>query len=227
MPDNPQVTGPHILDPPDRMFRIARADDPLRFSRIAAADAPLPTAGNRFDVPGGGVLYCATGPTGCYAETLARFRPSTAVRAAVQDEDPYFLVCGGIPADWRARRLKITLAIVDALPFLDVEHDASHEFLTSKLAGELAALSVPVIDVSVIRGPNRLVTRAVAAWAYAATDGDGNPAYGGIRYMSRLGDHECWAVFDGTELHELERDTLHRDDPDLQTVAQPWGLHVF
>lgn len=135
------------------LFRVARADQPLRFSQIAPADVPLPKAGKRFDVPGGGILYCATEAAGCYAEVLARFRPSAAVRAAVQDEDPGFMICGGVPADWRDRRLEVELDLVDALPFLDVEHEATHEYLTTAVAREMAALSIPLIDVGVIRGP--------------------------------------------------------------------------
>lgn len=194
---------------------------------IDPADVSLPNAGNRFDVPGGGVLYCATAAVGCYAETLARFRPSAAVRVAVQDEDPGFMVCGGVPADWRARRLKVILGAVSPLGFLDVEHPDTHEYLTTVLARQIAALSVPVIDVSVIRGPNRLVTRAVAAWAYSATDNEGNPQYGGIRYLSRLGRHECWAIFDGTTVRQIARHTITRTDKDLLSVAEPWALNVF
>lgn len=218
---------PRTVGAPPLLYRVARSDTAMRFSQIDPADVPLPSAGNRFDVPGGGVLYCASQPTGCYAETLARFRPSAAVRAAVLDEDAKFMVCGGVPADWRARRVKVALEAVDALPFLDVEHERTHEFLTTALAREMAALSVPLIDVSVIRGPNRLVTRAIAGWAYSATDDDGNLAYGGIRYISRLGDHECWALFEGTGVRERVRDTVARNDSALQTVARTWGLNVF
>lgn len=221
------ASSPHTTESPNQLFRVARLDSPLRFAQIAPADVPLPRAGNRFDVPGGRVLYCATDPVGCYAETLARFRPSATVRAAVQDEDPYFMVCGGVPADWRARRLTVTVEPVNALPFLDVEHEQTHEFLTGELAREMAALSVPIIDVSVVRGPNRLITRAIAAWAYSTTDDDGNYTYSGIRYKSRLGNHECWAIFDGTDIRETSREPITRDNPALQSIAHTWGLHVF
>ncbi|WP_228759980.1 RES domain-containing protein [Pseudactinotalea sp. HY158] len=160
------------MKPPPHLYRVARSDSPLRFSRIHPADVTLPGAGNRFDVPGGGVLYGATSFFGCFAETLARFRPSAAARAAVQAEDPHFMICGGVPAEWRARRLRITLQTVDALPFLDVEDGTAHEFLTTALAREMDALSVPVIDVATIRGPNRLITvqrRRGHTWPPTAT----------------------------------------------------------
>jgi hypothetical protein len=38
--------------------RVARRTDPLAFSRIAPEDA-WTDAGNRFDIPGAGVLYAA------------------------------------------------------------------------------------------------------------------------------------------------------------------------
>ena len=57
-------------------IRIARRDSPLALSRVSVADAEMPFSGNRYDVSGGGVLYCATEFEGCYAENLARYRPS-------------------------------------------------------------------------------------------------------------------------------------------------------
>lgn len=222
---------PHTVALDHSVFRVARGDAPMRFSVIDPADVAVPNGGNRYDVPGGGVLYCATTAAGCYAETLARFRPSAAVRAAVQHEDPAFMMCGGVPADWRARRLKIVVEALTPLPFLDVEHPDTHDFLTTALAQEIAqlvpSLSNGSIDVPTIRGANRLLTRMVASWAFAATDDDGAPLYSGIRYVSRLGDHECWAIFEGTEVIELARHPIARSDPDLRTVAQGWDLNVF
>lgn len=91
----------------------------------------------------------------------------------------------------------------------------------------MAALSIPVVDVGVIRGSNRLATRAVAAWAYAAQDQDGNLRYSGIRYMSRLGDHECWAVFEGTSVREISRTPITRSNAAMQQIAATWRLNVF
>lgn len=66
---------PATVAAPPAMWRVARSDDPLRMSEISAWDAAMPRAGNWFDTPDGGVLYCATTAIDCYAETLARFRP--------------------------------------------------------------------------------------------------------------------------------------------------------
>lgn len=200
-------------------------------SEISDSDYPLPRAGNRFDTLDGGVLYASTEPLTCYWETLARFRPTAAVRAAVKDEDPGFMVCGGVPADWRARRVKVCLTLEDPLPFLDVEHPATHEYLTTQIASQLAALGVPLLDVAAVRGPDRLVTRTIATWAFRAglhDDSGGNRFhYAGIRYLSRFGPYECWAVFQGTPVRELSRDTISLSDTDLRAAADKFELRLF
>ena len=187
----------------------------------------MPRSGNRFDVPGGGVLYLASTPSGCYAETLARYRPSARIIEAVRGEDPSFLVAGAVPADWRHRRLLVDVDLHEPLPFLDIEAAATHTFLTGQLAADLTALGVNELDVAAVRGPNRLVTRLVAGWAYAASDEQGNALYAGIRYVSRLGNHECWAVFDGTGVTQRRGRTIDLDDPDLLRVADEFGLRIF
>jgi hypothetical protein len=196
-------------------------------SMISPADDSLPRAGNRFDSVDGGVLYCSTELQTCYLETLARFRPSAAVRAAVAGQDPEFMVCGGVPADWRFRRVKVCVELRDPLPFLDVEQLMTPEDLTTRLSAELAALGVTVLDVAAVRGTNRQLTRAIATWAFRAVDEDGEPRYGGIRYLSRMGDRVCWAVFEGVEVNEVRRDTISLNDPELLAVAADFGLRLF
>lgn len=218
---------PVLTEPPGRLYRVGRVGNPLNFSFIGAADASLLHGGNRFDVPGEGVCYLGTTPRACFAETLARFRPSPRVVAAVRDEDPHFMVSGGVPTDWRAQRLLVECTLEDALPFLDVEAAATHSLLTAVMAEDLVRLGVPELDVPAGRGSSRLLTRAISAWAFDAGDARGDPLYGGIRYMSRLGDHECWAVFGGTEIRETARTPLLLTDPDLGSVADDFGLRIF
>lgn len=136
------------------------------------------------------------------------------------------MICGGVPADWRHRRVRVSVALVEPLPFLDVEAPQTHEFLTTELADRLTPLGVTVLDVAQVRGPNRLITRAIATWAFGVLNDDGF-RYAGIRYMSRLGDHECWAVFQGIEVPERSRATITTSDPDLTAVADQFGLRIF
>ena len=95
------------------------------------------------------------------------------------------------------------------------------------MAPELGGLAVDQLDVATVRGSNRLITRAVAAWAYAASDDDDLPRHSGIRYMSRLGEYECWAVFDGNRINEISRSTIEANNPDLKAAADHFGLRVF
>ena len=224
---DPPAASAEVAEAPPELWRVGRNTDPIRFAEITAADAQMIGAGNRFDVPGGRVLYCATSLDTCYAETLARFRPSAAVRPAGGEQDNGFMVCGGVTADWRATRLKVRVSLDNPLPFLNVEALPTHEFLTSAMAEDLAQLGVGVLDVSHVRGSNRIVTRAIAAWAYSAQDDSGNACYSGIRYLSRLDGGECWAIFEGTGVTERGRDTITLGDEVLLRVAGSLGLRMF
>lgn len=205
---------------------MARADRPLVLSWISVEDAAQPRAGNRFDVLGGGVLYLGSTALGCYLETLARLRPTARMRALLADEDPEFMMCGAVP-DWRYRRLQLSVTLPGSLPFFDVEDPCTHEYLTATMARPLATLDVPQLDVSDVRGRDRLLTRAIASWAYTARNDAGEPAYSGIRYVSRHGDHECWAVFNGTTVTETARTAIELTTVDFATAVDSFQLRAF
>lgn len=218
------VSGLTLVAPPDRLWRIGRRDDPLRFALISQTDATLTRAGNRFDVPGGGVLYAATTIQGCFAETLARFRPSPAVAAAVR-EDPGYMDPGGIPAAWREDRRLVSFALAAPLPFVDIDSTSTLLALGAKLHGELAPLGADELDRGGVYSANRRLTRVLASWIYSRTDDDGQPCYGGIRYESRLGRQwECWAIFDGSPLTTATTNPIDRGHPDLVAIADQFGL---
>lgn len=186
-------------------------------------------SGNRFDVPGGGVLYTATTAQACFGETLARFRPTPRMRELLRDEEPGFMVVGGVPQDWRLQRVLVSLRPIDPLPFLDVEDPATHEFLGEVLARELIALGYDrPLDLSSVTNQDRRLSRLISEYAYTATEPDGTPTYSGIRYMSRVSsDWECWAIFEETELELVDQKSIDLDDPDLQQVADLWSLRPF
>ncbi|AZZ56599.1 hypothetical protein C5E08_12315 [Rathayibacter iranicus] len=79
---------PHTVPAPDVLWRVGRATDPARFTTVDPIDASTSTAGNRFDVPGGAVLYAATEPSGAYAETISRLRPTSRMRALARALTP-------------------------------------------------------------------------------------------------------------------------------------------
>jgi hypothetical protein len=222
------MTEPATATPPDEIYRVARNSGLLTFSTISPLDASLPTAGNRFDVPGGGVLYAASSPEACYVETLARFRPTPRIRELVRDE-PGFMVTGGVPQDWRLQRALARIRVEEPLPFLDVEDPATHEFLNQQLASELVALGYnSPLDLATICNQDRRLSRAIADYAYTAVEANGLPTYSGIRYMSRIGSGwECWAIFEGTDVALVDQRPIELHDPDLQRVAKMWELTIF
>lgn len=215
--------------PPTRIYRVARSGQVTQYSIIDPLDANLDKGSHRFDVLGGGVLYAATVRAGSYGETLARFRIPASIRQKVEEIDGQGdrMVCGGVPADWRAQRVMATLSLDDPLPFLDVEAPQTHEYLTSALADELAGLGRDVLNVSDVRGPNRRLTRAIASWAYRAVNDSDEPIYSGIRYVSKLGDWECWAIFDGTAVTVDQIEVIQTSDRDIEQVASLFGLRLF
>lgn len=226
------MASPEEVEPPETIFRIARHDGATLHSRITPADNRSGSAGNRYDVVGGGVLYGATVVRTCFSETLARFRPTPAMRvllAKADPEEPQFMLCGGIPQDWRLQRRVFQLAVRDPLPFLNVESPETLAHLEEVLASELLALGYTGnLDLSDLRNRDRRLSRAIAAWAFTAQDDVGTALYSGIRYCSRVDDsRECWAIFEGTTVEVVGIRAIELNNPDLDVVARPWSLRPF
>ena len=116
-----------------------------------------------------------------------------------------YMGVGHVPRDWRLKRVLVTIDVVDALPFLDVEDSATREALSNQLANALSALGYEQgLDISDVRGRDRRLSRAIAHWAYTAQDEEGE-----YRFSSR------------------RRRSIAGDNPNLLTVAEQCGLHVF
>lgn len=193
---------PHLVAVPDKVSRVARLGKGTQFSEIDPVDALSLNAGNRFDVVGGGVLYASTVLEGCYREVLARLRPAPAM-ADLDEDGTRHMRAGNVAASWRENRRRFALGLPDALPFVDVEHEDTWNVPEAAVA---IPAGVSHLDVGHVRGPDRLLTRAIAAWVYAQTDEEGKPLYSGLRYLSRTGDFECWAIFVGTTVLEVAPD---------------------
>lgn len=221
------VVEPTLVSPPETLWRVGRIGSPLGFSTISPEDAANPRGGNRFDVPGGGVLYAATEPSGAFAETLARFRPTAEVRKRVSREaGEHHMEVGAVPAEWRTRRVLTRFSLDDPLPFIDVDTPATHTYLTDAMARELEALGVRNLDVATVRGNSRFLTREIAKWAFIATDEDGEYCYSGLRYGSRLGNFECWAIFAGTLIGDSDALSIQKTDSSLLATARSFGLSI-
>lgn len=199
-----------VAPPPAGVYRVGRRDDPYHWSINPVPDlTEAAIGGNRFDSLYGtfGVCYFATDLEGCFRETLARYRPDPELADLVRDEwnERGFMTVGGIAKGWRDKRVIGHVALHLALPFLDFEHPETHRALEEALGSDgLAQLGYEQLDVGVMRGQDRRVTRTIADWAQAARNENG-PMFAGIRYVSRLGDFECWAVFDNVLIAEMSR----------------------
>lgn len=220
--------------PAGGIWRIGRGADPLEVRHPDPRTLGSSRTGNRFDSSTNdyGVLYFASNLNGCFGETLARLRPGTHLIATIADEwrDMHFMDVGAVPADWRNRRTAISVRVMDPdAVFLDVEALRTHQHLRKELALGLAALGYDDLDVAILRGADRRVTRLVSEWAWRATksEDDPTPVYAGIRYLSRLSNKwECWAVFDDVALDVTEKRPITLDMPELTAVAKEYGLTV-
>ncbi|QDO89994.1 hypothetical protein FNH13_18085 [Ornithinimicrobium ciconiae] len=153
---------PHLVAAPETMWRVARLGKGTQFSEIDPVDALSLNAGNRFDVVGGGVLYASTLLEGCYREVLARLRPAPGM-ADLDEDEPGHMRAGNVAASWRENRRRFALGLPDALPFVDVEHQDTWNMIDAAVA---MPAGVDHLDVGHVRSPDRLLTRAIAAWVY-------------------------------------------------------------
>jgi hypothetical protein len=228
------LEGCATVSPPKSVWRVGRAPDPLVFTDPVPADAlDSPGVGNRFDSALGAyrVLYFGNSLKSCYTETLSRLRPDLNLIKELDLKNDWdakhFVTLGGVPADWRSKRLAIRASLENALPFLDVESLKTQQFLRVEMADFLIHLNYTDLDNAAICGPDRRLTRWISQWAHDRTDAEGDPVFSGIRYKSRLDPKcECWAVFEGTPIEALEIRPVAIDDPDLRKVAESYGLTI-
>ncbi|SEO06965.1 RES family NAD+ phosphorylase [Cryobacterium luteum] len=213
---------------PSPLWRVERTNPALHFSLLNPVDVMNDRAGNRFDIPGAGVLYGATKADGGFAETLAGFRPRASMVQAFSHltPEPGRILPGHVPTAWLTTRRLRTFNVTGSLPFVDLESPATHAYLTKQAAPVLLHQGLENLDVAAVRGPNRLLTRAIASWLYSRTDEHGRPLYAGIRYVSRLGDFECWAIFDGTPVELRSSAPLDPTDPALKNVIDLFGIAI-
>lgn len=222
-----------VLPPANGFWRVGRAPDPLVVGpALTSGELDDANVGNRFDSARGDfrVVYFGTNLTTCYGETLARFRPDPViVKVLEEDDEDHFMRPGEIPADWRIRRVAVRARPVasptfpDEPRFLDVEALETREALRKELGSILAYYGYDDLDVSVVRGSDRRITRWISSFAHEV-----DPAIAGIRYLSRLSsDWECWAVFDNVDLEQLETQPILRTDAELTNVAKTYGLTIF
>jgi hypothetical protein len=104
--------GPAVVRAPlEGVWRVGRGENPLAIQPVEGTRSRRSSGANRSD-PGSydfGVLYFGSTLQACFAETLARLRPSVKLLALVEDEwrSAGFMDAGSVPADWRQRRTAV------------------------------------------------------------------------------------------------------------------------
>lgn len=143
---------------------------------------------------------------------------------------------GDIPADWRQRRTAVKVVLPkgqsqfpDGLPFLDIEALETREAIRPYFGELLAFHGYPDLDVPVVRGHDRRITRYISQWTWEQQDEETDlPVYAGIRYLSRLNnDWELWAVFDDVDLEVRVKKPILRTGADLQSIARKYQLTPY
>lgn len=247
------VSGLDSVTPPtDPVYRISRPPDLFAPPPWDVADNETGTFDGRFDDPGkvSGILeserfriiYCSSQRRGAFAETIARFRTPIATLGrygAVSGDgdaqtvhrpvlDPEGTPRPIVPVIWRSRRQIGSVILGSSLRFVDLATPQTMNHLRSVLAHHASTLRLHDVDLSTLTGNIRTFTQLCARYIYEQESDAGDPAYAGIRYLSRLNPAwECWAVFDTRAVFEVSRVNLIReDDPDLLNVAALFNLSV-
>jgi hypothetical protein len=215
---------------------VGRAPFPLSVGARKARDLRSKTAGNRFDIPNAGVLYFADELEACFAETLADLRAKPALVDLVRDEwnAANWLKPCAVPASWRLRRTAVKVKVDHDQKFLDVTDMQTILTLRTELALRLSSIGYSDLDMGLVQGADRRVTRMISEWAYLQTidqesDYDEDLyRFAGIKYTSRL-NHEwtCWAVFPDVDLAQVEAAPVERETPELLAIAERFGLRIF
>jgi len=174
---------------------------------------------------------------GALGETLARLRPHPAMLGVIEDDwdRPEFMDIGAVAASWREVRIAVqaTLDLEVVLDpgsaFLDVEAIETHQVLRRELGPRILELGHTDLDVGLVRGADRRVTRDISQWAYRQVDSKtGLSRFAGVRYCSRLNSTwECWAIFEDVPLAEVSRQAITLRMPELDCVATAFGLRIF
>jgi hypothetical protein len=226
-----------VAAPPDTLFHLGRAPDPVNWWPATPLDLDDPRGGGRFDAPNGdySTLYCGSERYGCLLEKFADLRVTSASReldvridaTVVHDGDGDYrpLVTGSFPADGLDGWLMGKLQIDPDAQFVDVGDPRTHTALQQLIGTALLkALGLHRIDIGAFTHPDRRVTRQVAEELHVLLA----DTFAGIRYPSVLDPTaECWAMWEdarGQLLHPVDVEPIDITSPDLARALPALGL---
>lgn len=220
--DQPDV---RLIPAPERgVWRLGKVREPLRYEQIRRDDADS-SAGNQWSLVGYGTLYCASEQDGCLAEALAPFR---------------------VHPDWRTWRPPTgrtahpawspgladaahtgALRTVQGRQVLGRRRRAHPDDPVRRAQETLRLNGVDKLARNHIEGFNRKITRAISAWAISQREPEqGGRLVHGIAYRSRLGMHQCWAVYNDVAFTRIESNLIFPEDPALRRVVEAYDLRL-
>jgi len=227
----------HLVPPPARFFRIARAVNPFNWSppREPLPDREGPVfEGRRWDDPEGrfATVYCGSSPEAAFAETIAPFRAvpklqERILEATDEDEpDPAYDfedLEGLVPVGYFERSLGYAL-IDEEARFVDVDDARTHNALNARFGELLEKLGAGrQFDRGLMMTQDRRVTRQVAGFLHEHHEHHAI----GIRYESRLmSDLECWALWPQAQVavYDIDVEPISPETPALVAVAERLGV---
>jgi hypothetical protein len=174
------------------------------------------------------VLYAAADRAGCFAETLAAFRPSlaslAAERAVLNTDQPFRTA--QVPAAWWRNRLMASFRLAPGR-WLDLRTLITFQVLREEFAELASSVGLADVDLSAatgrvsILGQERRLTQEISRWAFEHD-------YHGIVYTSRLHHRfACWAIFESARIQTLGAPApITPADRDLMRIARAFGLTV-
>jgi len=229
---------PAVIEfPKDGVYRIARkssllkipgAVPPKDFSNISKEDFNS-QQGNRFDLTDEGILYCASEIKGSLMEVLAKFRVRKELGNRLRElNSENFMAPGSVPAAWRMDRQIWKVTCQNPLYFFDLSSSESFSYLDANVGDLLLEAGLnEKLDVSIVRGSNRNFTRIISDWVSKAVDEKGDYLYSGIRYLSRHGEYECWAIFEKSDPILESISYISEASEEVLDVAKTYGLKIY
>jgi hypothetical protein len=229
---------PAVIEfPKEGVYRIARKSSLLKipgaiprkdFSNISKEDLNT-QQGNRFDLADEGILYCASEIKGSLMEVLAHFRVNIETSANLRELDvENFMSPGSVPAAWRMERQIWKVTCESPLYFFDLSSPDSFSYLDANISDLLLEAGLnEKLDVSIVRGSNRNITRIISNWVSKAVDQKGKYLYSGIRHFSKRGEFECWAIFEKSDPILESISFISEASEEVLDVAKTYGLKIY
>jgi hypothetical protein len=219
------------------LWRVGRPPDPWTFPDWVYAPDGFP---GRWDDPNRRyrVIYASSHRLGAFLETLAHFQPDPSIVAASEAIDETggggdTIRAGSVSAAWCRERV-ITRGVVtegELGPFVAVGAAETLAELRHALAARLVHYELEDLDGATIRmSAPRAFTKEISSFIEQQKDQQGSP-YGGIYYLSRLGDEfENCEIFEKESMNgqspvlSVERDRIDPEDDDFRRAVRLLGL---